>query len=198
MLILAVFAPTIYSRTYHIYLAIGQIILRGLLMALPFAGLTAFYLRNKKSVFTSKLPQSYALFMFFVFVIALIIPLKRQDSLFEYNMDIKPDIEWMNTNLPPEAVLITMESRLFPLHRSYIPADDVRLDTFYLEGTVASGLALFAKLNITHIYLNSIYDGGFPPFDAQKRLILTSEAWLPHIDIVYRRGENAMVIKLLY
>ena len=198
MLILAVFAPAIYSRTYHIYVGVGKTILKGLLMVLPFAGLTAFYLRNKKSVFTSKLPQSYALFMFFVFVIAFIIPIKPQQSLFEYNMDIKPDIEWMNTNLPPEAVLITMESRLFPLHRSYIPADDVRLDTFYLEDTVASALALFAKLKITHIDHHSVFDDGWPPYDAKKRLILTSEAWLPHIDIVYRRGEQAMVIKLLY
>lgn len=64
---------------------------------------------------------------------------------------LNDDFYWMNTHLPQDAVVLTIENRMFTLDRDVIPVDDYRLESFFKSESIDQFRAL-RDLKITHVY----------------------------------------------
>lgn len=67
---------------------------------------------------------------------------------------LKPEGEWMEKNLPENAVLLSFDSRFYIIPRRIVPADSYRLKGLYQARTIDEAVAILKKHGITQIHLN--------------------------------------------
>lgn len=77
---------------------------------------------------------------------------KLNPNLQKYSFGLKPDMDWIDQNLPPDSKILTLEPRLFFLTRDYVPGDHPQLKNFYESETLAQALQELEQRGITHLY----------------------------------------------
>ncbi|RME04067.1 MAG: hypothetical protein D6805_04370 [Planctomycetota bacterium] len=79
-------------------------------------------------------------------------------GLYSFEFSNAKDLVWMNRNLPEDAVILTLETRLFLLKRRFIPGDDPRLERFYRAESLEASYWELRRLGVTHIYTTMGFD----------------------------------------
>jgi len=135
-----------------------------------------------------------------VFAIALVAALATTsrdvhlDELNGYQLEIAESLAWINTNLPTDARIMTMEDRLFLLDRAFVPADDWRLERFYKARSPQESMKILKDFGITHVYFSGVYfERDFPPFRAKD--FLWADEDNDYIRVVHR-SNNARIVEL--
>jgi len=109
-----------------------------------------------------------------------------RNNLNAYRLDIAPSLLWMNEHLPADAVILTGENRLFLLERSFLPADDHRLEEFYSTQNERTAMRLLReKFGVTHIYLGSQLDQLLLPF--HNKAVLHPGSGNSFLEVVYEQ-----------
>ena len=69
-------------------------------------------------------------------------------------IEIRPDIVWMNEQLPARALVLTNETRLFGLQVDIIGVDDPSLQPFYTAPTHEAAKRALHRIGVTHLYIS--------------------------------------------
>lgn len=67
---------------------------------------------------------------------------------------LQPEGEWMEKNLPRDAMLFSFDSRFYIIPRRIVPADSYQLKELYQAKSVAEAVRILKTHGITHIHLN--------------------------------------------
>lgn len=108
----------------------------------------------------------------------------------QFVLPIYPDLAWMNTQLPEDSVILTLEDRLFMLELPFVPGDHWTLEPFYRETTVEGSLAALAPFGVTHIYVTEFFLS-FRPFTDKLDLLLGTPH--PEARVVYSSDTGFVV-----
>jgi hypothetical protein len=109
-----------------------------------------------------------------------------------YRLEIRRDLEWMNRRLPDDAVVLTLEDRLFTLERDHVQASHYTLEPFYRAPDPESSLAELERLGVTHVYHTRSPIFRRQRFFWKKRLLFPAED-NPYAELVYRSPTGAVV-----
>ena len=113
-------------------------------------------------------------------------------NLNKYDLLVKYEISWMNAWLPKDAVILTMENRLFTLKRRFVAADDHRLEAFYEAETTERELEELRRLGITHIYLNE-FNWNFGPLLKKRKGLFSLDPLSPHFERIDNLANRAIL-----
>jgi len=110
----------------------------------------------------------------------------------DYRLDIRQDLEWMNRHLPEDAVVLTLEDRLFTLERRSVQASHYSLEAFYEATSPAESLAELQRRGITHVYLTRSPIFRQQGFFFAKRMLFPRRG-NPYVELLHASPTGAVV-----
>ena len=72
---------------------------------------------------------------------------------------LQPEGEWMEKNLPVDAVLLSFDSRFYIVPRKIVPADSYQLKELYQAKSIDEAVHILKSHGVTHIHLNEMAYG---------------------------------------
>lgn len=106
--------------------------------------ITQLLIDKRKSILSLMIPIILFIVMFNVSV--------DREAFNSYSaIEVEPVFRWINNKLPDNAVIFTMENRLFILNRNFVPGDSPKIFNYYLEFEPKKALDALKKQGITHV-----------------------------------------------
>jgi hypothetical protein len=95
---------------------------------------------------------------------------KQRERFADWQLGFRGAIEWMNENLPEDALVLTTEDRLYPLKRRSVAPDHRCLEPLYQATEPGPAFAALHACGVTHLLLvRSIRWGPFDAFGRRLR-----------------------------